>query len=210
MNFDLLGFSLNIDLEILTKLIITTLLSLYIRFLFIHFQKLNFLKTQDKLLVFAILPATGFVITNVISNDIALSLGMVGALSIVRFRTPIKNPTELMLYFLLITLGIVTNVSVDLAITFVIFITILIFSFNFYEKLIKNNRKNTTLSEFDNTYTLNLCLKKELEKEYNNLLHFSSDEKNQYLYIYQSDNKENLKKIIDGVDKKDIVSFSID
>ena len=210
MNLDLLGFSLNISLEILTKLIITTLLSLYIRFLFIQFQKLNFLKTQDKLLVFAILPATGFVITNVISNDIALSLGMVGALSIVRFRTPIKNPTELMLYFLLITLGIVTNVSVDLAITFVIFITIVIFSFNFYEKITKHNRKNNTLSEFDNIHTLNLCLKKELEKEYNNLLHFSSDEKNQYLYIYQSDDKDYLKKIIDGVDKKDVVSFSID
>ena len=37
------------------------------------------------------LPVITFVITNVISNNIALSLGMVGALSIVRFRNPVKN-----------------------------------------------------------------------------------------------------------------------
>ena len=35
-----------------------------------------------------------------------LSLGMIGALSIVRFRNPIRSPFELTVYFLSITLGI--------------------------------------------------------------------------------------------------------
>ena len=46
---------------------------------------------------------------------------MVGALSIVRFRTPVKNPFELVSYFILITVGIVVNVDKNIAFNFVIF-----------------------------------------------------------------------------------------
>jgi hypothetical protein len=53
-----------------------------------------------------LLPAVGLVIVDVISNNIALSLGMIGALSIVRFRHPVKSPLELVVYFLLLTVGI--------------------------------------------------------------------------------------------------------
>ncbi len=36
-----------------------------------------------------------FLIVSVIQNSLALSLGMVGALSVIRFRTAIKDPNEL-------------------------------------------------------------------------------------------------------------------
>ena len=49
---------------------------------------------------------TGTVMT-VIGNNIALSLGMVGALSIVRFRTAIKNPMDLGFLFWAISTGII-------------------------------------------------------------------------------------------------------
>ena len=52
-----------------------------------------------------------FVITKVISGNIALSLGMVGALSIVRFRNPVRSPLELASYFGAITIGIAAAVS---------------------------------------------------------------------------------------------------
>ena len=55
---------------------------------------------------FMLLPVVTYVITTVIAGNIALSLGMVGALSIVRFRNPVKSPLELVMFFLLITLGI--------------------------------------------------------------------------------------------------------
>ena len=48
---------------------------------------------------------------NVIGNNIALSLGMVGALSIVRFRTAIKDPRDTAYIFWGIAVGICCGVS---------------------------------------------------------------------------------------------------
>ena len=59
-----------------------------------------------------LLPIITYVITNVIYGNIALSLGMVGALSIVRFRNPVRSPLELSVYFGAITMGIAATVSI--------------------------------------------------------------------------------------------------
>ena len=45
----------------------------------------------------------------VVKSSLALSLGLVGALSIVRFRTPIKEPEELTYIFLCIGIGLATG-----------------------------------------------------------------------------------------------------
>ena len=63
-------------------------------------------KSHAQTVSFLILPLITYVITNTIANNIALSLGMIGALSIVRFRHPVKSPLELIMYFALITVGI--------------------------------------------------------------------------------------------------------
>jgi hypothetical protein len=42
----------------------------------------------------------------VVKSSLALSLGLVGALSIVRFRTPIKEPEELVYLFMAIAIGL--------------------------------------------------------------------------------------------------------
>jgi uncharacterized membrane protein YhiD involved in acid resistance len=55
---------------------------------------------------------TGLVVTLVtlpISSNIALSLGMVGALSIVRFRTAIKDPIDIVFTFWAIAVGIISG-----------------------------------------------------------------------------------------------------
>ena len=61
-------------------------------------------KFNASLVILAVL--TGTVMT-VIGNNIALSLGMVGALSIVRFRTAIKDPMDLLFLFWSIGVGII-------------------------------------------------------------------------------------------------------
>ena len=55
---------------------------------------------------------TGLVVTLVvlpISSNIALSLGMVGALSIVRFRTAIKDPADIVFTFWAIAVGLISG-----------------------------------------------------------------------------------------------------
>lgn len=55
---------------------------------------------------------TGLVVTLVtlpISSNIALSLGMVGALSIIRFRTAIKDPADIVFTFWAIAVGIISG-----------------------------------------------------------------------------------------------------
>lgn len=55
---------------------------------------------------FVILCLTTTMIITIIKSSLALSLGLVGALSIVRFRTAIKEPEELTYLFVTIGLGI--------------------------------------------------------------------------------------------------------
>lgn len=54
--------------------------------------------------------ATALVIMG-ISSNVLLSLGMVGALSIVRFRTPIKDPMDLVYIFWAIVSGILCGLG---------------------------------------------------------------------------------------------------
>ena len=64
-------------------------------------------------------------IMSVISSNIALSLGMVGALSIIRFRTAIKDPKDTMFIFWSIMVGICCGVSqyvIALACSIVLFL----------------------------------------------------------------------------------------
>ncbi len=56
--------------------------------------------------VFPIIAMTTVLIISVVKSSLALSLGLVGALSIVRFRTPIKEPEELGYLFIAISLGL--------------------------------------------------------------------------------------------------------
>ena len=56
--------------------------------------------------VLPILSAVVFLVIVVVKSSLALSLGLVGALSIVRFRTPIKEPEELVYLFLAIAIGL--------------------------------------------------------------------------------------------------------
>ena len=52
----------------------------------------------------------GSVIMMAIGGNLALALGMVGALSIIRFRTPVKDPKDLTFLFWAITAGIVNGI----------------------------------------------------------------------------------------------------
>jgi len=56
--------------------------------------------------IIPLLSLATFLVILIVKSSLALSLGLVGALSIVRFRTPIKEPEELVYLFLAISNGI--------------------------------------------------------------------------------------------------------
>lgn len=74
----------------------------------------------------------------VIGNNIALSLGMVGALSIVRFRTAIKDPRDTTYIFWTVAVGICCGVSdylVAIIGSLFIFVFLIVFGF------VRNNER---------------------------------------------------------------------
>ena len=85
----------------------------------------NYLRSLSYVLTSILLPPIALIITSIISSNLALSLGMIGALSIVRYRTPIKSVYELALLFYLITLGVAGGVNIKYAgfLTLILIIT---------------------------------------------------------------------------------------
>ena len=78
---------------------------------FLSLAGFKWLKSLNQRLIYIIFPPAMTVISWTIAGNLGLSLGMIGALSIVRFRTPVKSPIELVFYFVLIVLGISITVA---------------------------------------------------------------------------------------------------
>ena len=114
-------------------------------------QKTNqrWLATYHHTLTFILLPIITCGITNAIKSNIALSLGLVGALSIVRFRNPVKNTFELVLYFAIISLGIICTVNIIFAIQFEILVLAIIVIVYFIDRHYANKGKKIHQLSFD-------------------------------------------------------------
>ena len=79
-------------------------LAIFVSYWISHAGTIYSQKFNINLITLTVLTAT---VMTVIGNNIALSLGMVGALSIVRFRTAIKEPLDIAFLFWAIAIGIV-------------------------------------------------------------------------------------------------------
>ena len=96
--------------QILMNISVAALLGMFIfiSYMISHRGTIYSKKFNASLVILTVL--TGMVIT-VIGNNIALSLGMVGALSIVRFRTAIKDSRDTVYIFWAIVIGICCGVG---------------------------------------------------------------------------------------------------
>jgi hypothetical protein len=92
---------------------------------------------------FLILTMTIMVIITIVKSSLALSLGLVGALSIVRFRTAIKEPEELTYAFLAIAIGL--GLGADQLI-----LTCVAFTFIVAIIIIRDKVKKAPVTEFGN------------------------------------------------------------
>ncbi len=98
------GESINI-LVFFIKILTTTILSLIVGFFYVRYG--NALSNRSALAkTFVLIGLTTMLIISIVKSSLALSLGLVGALSIVRFRTAIKEPEELAFFFIVIAIGL--------------------------------------------------------------------------------------------------------
>ena len=91
--------------ELLVGLLVATGLAILLSWHYVRFGR-TFSNRRELAQVFPILILGTVLIISIVKSSVALSLGLVGALSIVRFRTPIKEPEELSYLFVAIGIGI--------------------------------------------------------------------------------------------------------
>ena len=155
-------------------------------------------KSHAQTVTFMVLPIITYIITKTISGNIALSLGMIGALSIVRFRHPVKSALELVMYFALITIGIATSVRTKWAIQLIICTILIIILVKIVQKISNKFGKSfysMSFNEGNSSNTLEIISKKKIEliekSEY--LVNFLNDNENsQYIYRLNFNNKNSL------------------
>lgn len=211
------NFFLNQNIQIdFGNFFVAIILSLVLSFL----VKLTYLKVgralndkdyfSDTFIPLAII--TTLVIT-VIKFSLALSLGLVGALSIVRFRAAIKEPEELVYLFFIISIGLANGANQFLLSTIsTLIIIFFLFLRNFYQSKKSIDFKFNSDS---NILSINIInnKKKNIEdviKQLNPQLKYlklksANIEKNQstYVFWYDLDDKQinsflnNIKKLSD-------------
>ena len=166
---------------------------------------------------YLLLPNIALIITSVIKDDIALSLGMIGALSIVRFRNPVKSPFELVMFFALLTLGIVTSVSLFLAVLLALLVIVVIFGIKIADKFLKKFKINIFQYSFGDgnlNYTIEINASKQIadiENKKNVVNFFFDNNKKFYSYRLVFETREELLAFKDKISSnKDVISARAD
>ena len=163
-------------------------------------SKQKWVENFHSTVTFLALPLITFIITKVISNNIALSLGMVGALSIVRFRNPVKNSLELVVYFALITIGIANSVHMKWGLTLTITIVIVILISHIFRNtiLIGRNNLNLSFTEGEPLNSIEIITSEKIkeldESKFLSHVFFEKDNRS-FLYSLNSTEKKNIESI---------------
>lgn len=202
---------INFDIVIYTSIL--ALFGILLKFT-LYFTGQYWASTVQHTYTFILLPIIGFVIVKVIGESIALSLGMVGALSIVRFRNPVRSSFELVIFFGLITTGIAMASNpiwgVYLAVLIISFI-IIIFIFEKLLKKIGLSFSNVSFQESNQKNIIEITSSKKIDFDTNNLLEkFENIYDRNYVYIFSFDNKidlENFNKSMEN--NKDIKKINV-
>lgn len=87
------------------NLLLTLLLGSLLAWFYTHYGR-SFSNRAKLAQILPIIAVTTALIIGVVKSSLALSLGLVGALSIIRFRTAIKEPEELAFLFIAIAVGL--------------------------------------------------------------------------------------------------------
>ncbi|MFL2888248.1 MAG: DUF4956 domain-containing protein [Pelagibacteraceae bacterium] len=165
-------------------------------------------RSHAQTVAFMILPIITYVITKTISGNIALSLGMIGALSIVRFRHPVKSALELIMYFDLITIGIAMSVRTKWAIQLVLATVVIIVLVKIVQKLSNkfgSSFYSMSFNEGNSSNTLEISSKERIDyiEKSEHLVNLLNDKtSNEFVYRMSFNNKKELKDFKEKLDKQ--------
>ena len=205
-------------MEDLISIVIMILSGYAIRYALI-FSGQMWAKSFAQTVSFFILPIITYVITKTIYGNIALSLGMIGALSIVRFRHPVKSALELIIYFDLITIGIAASVKNNYAVILSLLTVVILISLKVVNNIQKKNNKksfyNVSFNEGLELNQIEVISSKKIDviENNNNLKSVLNDnESNDYIYRLVFEDKielQNFKNEIENLEglKKIDVSY---
>ena len=199
-----------IDLSLIVlNLIFAFLISLLIKF---HYKKFSTTLTNrdDFSNLFPFITLTVVLVIYIVKSSLALSLGLVGALSIVRFRTPIKEPEELAYLFLCIAAGLGYGANQTIPTTVATLMILLLLYFvkikkirtidkNIFLNLEIEKKENQNTSEI--TKDINQTLK--IENDNFNLIKLDvTDEIYQATFILNVKNLDKLEVINQSIQSK--------
>ena len=173
----------------------------------------NWVKTYQQTIAFLILPVVTYVITKTITGNIALSLGMIGALSIVRFRNPVKSALELVMYFVLITIGIAASVNMDFAYILVATCLLVIggtrLSQFILKKFFSKPFYNVSFNECMSLNTIEIYSSKsmdDIEKNQNIKNMVVLKDSNEYIYRLSFENSKELNSFKDSIKERNEIT----
>lgn len=129
---ELLTFSAGLSYQrMIIALLVSTAISIYIFFIYRVITKSAFYSKSYNLTMSVMAVITTAIIV-AMQSSLVVSLGMVGALSIVRFRTAIKDPMDLLFLFWSIGIGIITGTELYLlGVILSIVVTLLLLTLDF-------------------------------------------------------------------------------
>jgi len=183
--------------------------SLIMRFV-LELCKQSWITTFSHTVTIFFLPVITFFVTKVISGNIALSLGMVGALSIVRFRNPVRSPLELTVYFICITIGIAASVHIRWLLYILIAMIIIILVLFIVSKIFKLRGKNffnISFSEGNPLSVLEIYSDSDIDLLDNSSLLASKVRNNdEIIYELTSSNFKDLKVILNEIKKNNKIN----
>ena len=170
------NIQINTSSEIDLSLIILNLLSAFIISLLIkfHYKKYSTTLTnrEDFSNLFPFITLTVVLVIFIVKSSLALSLGLVGALSIVRFRTPIKEPEELAYLFICIAAGLGYGANQTIPTTVAVLL-ILLLIYLVKIKKVRTDNKNIFLNlEIEKKDEINTS---EITKNINKILKTEND-----------------------------------
>ncbi len=162
--------------------------------------------TKSFVLSIILLAMVTSLVIRTINSNLALSLGMVGALSIVRFRTAVKDPVDTIFMFWAITAGIMSGAGLYL-ITLIATLILGILYVISYSFTFKASKKYLLIIKAEEGYADNLI--KMFSKKKKCVLKTESYQKNRVELTYELAGRDSVSGLAKLRENKAVISINL-